>query len=238
MSLQVKQLNKFMFSKINLEKYISHFSLNDDEIKHLPILSSAQKKLSQNLNLFTIHEQDELFWCFFIIHYGHVKYEQIFNKFIEEKKIKIEMVGKIREYKHILKQNKWKKNIIESELINENKITVNTLICLLTVFNYNFVIKNNNMIYSKINTDDNNIFLIIFDNNEISLYDGKDKQKKITEYQNSLWNIENYNKPLKAISNYKLKDLQDIARKLKINIEKKRKKDLYMLITENIDKYK
>ena len=94
------------------------------------------------------------------------------------------------------------------------------------------------MIYSKINTDDNNIFLIIFDNNEISLYDGKDKQKKITEYQNSLWNIENYNKPLKAISNYKLKDLQDIARKLKINIEKKRKKDLYMLITENIDKYK
>ena len=44
MSLQVKQLNKFMFSKINLEKYISHFSLNDDEIKHLPILSSAPEK--------------------------------------------------------------------------------------------------------------------------------------------------------------------------------------------------
>ena len=238
MSIQLKQLNKFMFSKINLEKYISHFSLNDDEIKHLPILSSTQKKPIQKSNLFTIHEQDELFWCFYIIHYGYIKYEQIFNKFIEEKKIKIEMVGKIRENKHILKQNKWKKNIIESELINENKITVNTLICLLTVFNYNFAIKNNNLFYSKINTDDNNIFLIIFDNNEISLYDGKDKQKKITEYQNSLWNIENYDKPLKAISNYKVKDLQDIAKKLNIDMEKKRKKDLYMLITENIDKYK
>ena len=86
MSIQLKQLNKFMFSKINLEKYISHFSLNDDEIKHLPILSSTQKKPIQKSNLFTIHEQDELFWCFYIIHYGYIKYEQIFNKFIEEKK--------------------------------------------------------------------------------------------------------------------------------------------------------
>ena len=227
------RLKNHMFTKENLNKYI-RFSLKDDEIKQLPILSSQANKTSEN-EIFNIMEKDKFFWCFYIIHFGILEYEQIHNKFVEEKKIKIEMIENIRQHKDILKQNKWKKNDIESELTNDSEITCTTFICLLTIFKHNFTIKNNYLLYNKTNDEESSIFhLIYFDKTNIGIYNGDDKIKKISEYKEKCWTVDNYNKPLKTISNYKLKDLQTIANKLEIDIVKKKKKDLYSLILEKI----
>ena len=121
-----------MFTKENLDKYMTHFCSNDDEIKISPILSSLKNPIIES-NIYNIAENDKFFWCFYIINYGMSQYEQVYNKFVEEKKIKIEMVEEIRKHKDILKQNKWKKNDIESELTNDTEITAKTFICLLTI---------------------------------------------------------------------------------------------------------
>lgn len=228
------RLKSNMFTKENLDKYMTHLFSNDDEIKNSPILSSLKNPILES-NIYNIAENDKFFWCFYIINYGMSQYEQVYNKFVEEKKIKIEMVEEIRKHKDILKQNKWKKNDIESELTNDEEITVKTFICLLTIFKHNFTIKNNFLLYDKINNEDSSIFhLIYFDKKDISIYSGDDKVGKIMEYREKCWNIDDYNKPLKAISKYKLKDLQTIAIKMDIDIIKKKKKDLYLLILEKI----
>ena len=227
------RLKSNMFIKENLDKYMIHFCL-DDEIKISPILSSLKNPILES-NIYNIAENDKFFWCFYIINYGMSQYEQVYNKFVEEKKIKIEMVEEIRKHKDILKQNKWKKNDIESELTNDSKITVKTFVCLLTIFKHNFTIKNNFLLYDKINNVESTDFhLIYFDKNDISIYSGDDKVGKIAEYREKCWNIDDYNKPLKSISKYKLKDLQTIAIKMDIDIIKKKKKDLYLLILEKI----
>jgi hypothetical protein len=79
----------------------------------------------------------------------------------------------------------------------------------------------------------NNEYKLELFNNHQEMY------KKTSEYRNSLWNVENIEKPLASISSYKLQQLIDIANKLDINImkshtKKKTKKQLYEEITKKL----
>ena len=233
----IKKLGKYMFTEENLVKYFTNFSLDTDKekLKNKSELKSHVLHSKKN-DLFDIMEKDKFFWCFYIIHYKLSSYEQIHNKFVEEKKIKFEMVEAIRKHKDILKKNKWKKTKIEDELVNQPTISMETFIALLTIFNYSFVIKKNNMFFQKIIHDDiEQINLIIIDSNSVSICFSNDNAKMITEYQEKLWNVEKYNKPLKSISKYKIKELKDISEKLCLNIEGLKKKEIYALISQNID---
>jgi len=233
----INKLNQYMFTKENLVKYFTNFSLDTDKLESKKRQESKQPVLHSKKNdLFDILEKDKYFWCFYIIHYKLSSYAQIYNKFVEEKKIKFEMVEAIRKHKDILKKNKWKKTKIEDELVNQSTISLETLIALLTIFNYSFAIKKNNMLFKKVIHDDTEqINLIIVDSNSVSICFSNDKAKMITEYQEKLWNVEKYNKPLNSISKYKIKELKDISEKLCLNIEGLKKKEIYALISQNID---
>jgi hypothetical protein len=177
----------------------------------------------------------------------------------EEKDFKINIVNKIhnnKEIKDLLKKYKFKKNLVEDELLNSKKISLTTFECLVMLHSMNvFIIKNNNSYtyfnYNNMLEEDHdntsyekfiNYKFIIF--KSFSSVDNKFEfniENNVTNLfiKNIITNyyyLENLDKPIKAFSSYKLDDLINICNKLKINIyndsKKKTKKELY----EEIDK--
>ena len=67
-------------------------------------------------------------------------------------------------------------------------------------------------------------------------YETDINQIKIDKYKSSLFKCDNFEKPLKAISYYKLGELIDICKYLNFitDFNKKTKKDLYELLLEKL----
>jgi hypothetical protein len=109
------------------------------------------------------------------------------------------------------------KEEIINNLVYEKTIQLDTINILCMHYKFNLVmIKNRTYVKMKY-ADDTSPFLYINDNGQY-LENPPDIQ--------SLLEI-NIEKPLRTVSYYKLGDLQEIAVKLKIDIEKKKKQELY-----------
>ena len=220
----------------NILKYTQHLQIKDTitaaSIPQTLTKSCAPTPLARTTNYPT---EDDLFWCFYIMHFGLKKYTLIRNFFTEEKNVKIGFVEVIRKNKDILKQHKWKRNQLENDLVHEKKISLTTFICLCTVFNYSFIIIDGRKLYDRrthSNLDDTHLIMKV--DEEWSIYTEDDKENKIQQSLETLWIIENIKKPLRSISAYKVKDLKEICQKLQLKYEKKKKRELYQLITENL----
>jgi hypothetical protein len=151
------------------------------------------------------------------------------NFFITEKNIKIDNIIKIRENKDILKSHKIVKSVIENELANEKKISILTLNALALIYKLN-------ILYIK------NRFIYVMNYSEVPLKECKNiiEEKKdkeiylinlepeiIDQVLNNYYIIDNINKPFNAISYYKIQDLINIAKKLNLDSQNKKKVDLY-----------
>tara|TARA_Y100000389_G_scaffold204900_1_gene260623 strand:- start:4261 stop:5112 length:852 start_codon:yes stop_codon:yes gene_type:complete len=188
-------------------------------------------------------DEDKLFWCFYNIYDLDNNYleSNINNRFLTEKKFKISSIDKIKNNNNnILKKLKTSKITIENDLLNEKNISFDTFIVLCNVYELNiFYVKDK--IYSKMNLDiekdqedekDIKYYILYHNKDEIKIT--LNNQYNTDNYNNILKNliyVENINKPLKNISCYKLKDLQDFSIKLNLPInndnKKKTKKELY-----------
>ena len=101
-----------------------------------------------------------------------------------------------------------------------NIITLET-ICFIN--NIDFYIVKNKMLYKNSNNNkhcivlkycsDSKKYAILLDNIQI--------HKKIEKFEQDLFLVQNIENPLKSISSYKLKELQDIATKLDIELKRK-----------------
>lgn len=229
-----KNLKEYMFLPENIDKY-TNFNVikvvNNNNLK-----KKENKKVEEDI--FVPKEKDKLFWCIYVIINGIENYELINNKFFEiEKKNKIESVEKIRDNKDKLKQEKLRKTEIEDELVNNNIISLKGLHALALINKLSIIYVGKNFYYKFLYNDDKpNI--IINNNNNIGLKFNY-TEKFLTNILTNYWEIENYNKPLKGISSYSIKELTDICTRLKINIldnngKKKIKKTLYENILMNL----
>ena len=231
----------------------TQYFLNYENIERLSIKKKptylnkeSQKKniVNTESTLFTPYHDDKLFWIFYILKNGIEQYNLIGkNHFFIEQEEKIKHIILIRENKHILKEHKWKKNNLESNLIGDKKINLTTFFCICYLNNINICIRNNKCLYdcvnesfdAKINIIEQNKTVYSIDLNEINL----EKYKIMKE---KFWIINNIAKPLRTISYYKVNDLISICKKLDIPIYKKikdkdkllKKKELYMKISEYI----
>jgi hypothetical protein len=213
----ISHLNKF---KINNE-YINNYSVEKVYKKENNTFQKGYKK--ENNNIVKEELNYSLFWCFYKIIYGDFNY--FINKgFKEEIKTKIKIVEEIRSKKIELKQNKIKITNIETELINNKDITVNSLHALSILYNINIIYIYNLCYYDMIQNDDENIFLIIKKNNNYELI--KDNNKKIDYYKNNYYQITNLSKPIKAINNYSKEELVIYSKKLNIEIPNKANKNI------------
>ena len=143
-----------------------------------------------------------------------------------------------------LKMHKIKKLVIEDELVNSNKMGITTLKLFMYLDKKNIlIIKNNSyfkVIYDYDNTDiDIKNYYIIFSNNDGFYINKSITNNELKDIIANSFLLENYDKPLKSISSYKLYEIQKIAQLLKINIfsssgKNKTKQLLYTEILEKI----
>jgi hypothetical protein len=170
---------------------------------------------------FTPFQKDKLFWCFFILLKGYEEYEiNHSNAFSLEKKIKIETVEKLKSIKDKLKELKLKRTELEDNLVNQPTISIKGLYALCLVHNISITYIYGRK-YCEINTN-TSIKGIIIQNSkkEDSLrWNDETDDEFLTNIKENYWFIENVQKPLNAPSAYALKDLQDIAQKLQIDLD-------------------
>ena len=232
----LSKMGDYMFTQKNISEIAPERKLEDTstashthKIKHNTKHATKHTKkvndtLSMDTSFFIPSEKDTLFWCFYIMQYGLSNYEMLFqHTFKEEKAQKIKMVELIREHKELLKANKWKRAQMEDDLVNQPVISVNTFLCLCAIHTLNIMIISQKRCYSNRTENKNTYIIEQNDDTGYGLYvlDEASLQNKILFYEKTCWLIEKWDKPLKAISHYKIKILQEICKKLDLPIEYK-----------------
>jgi hypothetical protein len=208
------------------------------------IRSVKQSNNTTRQELFIPNQQDSLFWCFYTIKNGDVKYETLNNKnTLIAKQMKIELVDLIRKNKDIVKMYKFDTiSNLESNLANDNNLNVKTFFTLCAIENINVIFIRKNTYYEMLMNDSNEIY-IVHEIQSQSKYNNKygyqmGTNESISNIRNTFFKLEAIDKPIKAISAYRLDELINISNKLVINIynnitsKQKSKKELYESIIQ------
>ena len=243
----LNDLEYYMFTSLRIDK------LNEKkEKKEFPIMKEKEKEKEKE-DFFSPRQKDGLFWCFYVIKNGETSYELLNNEkitLVKEKKIKIDYVDVLRNEKAIFKKQSIKfpsMTHIENDLVNEQVIDIRTFLslCHLEKLNVLYVSKKT---YFEMNENEGE---------PVHLIKRVDQPNKMTKYvyqgtdplllekvRTTLYKIENIEKPVKAISAYKVADLIDFSMKLgletsyhdekTVKIKNKSKQALYEAIVQLI----
>ena len=225
---------------------LNKYSLVEELLKKVSFLASNEKKSKKEIKkvkkenlIFFPKFSDTLFWCYYILINSIQDYEMVNSDFKEEKMIKISLIQNVRENKEILKKLRIKRTEVEDDLLNKKSIGIKTFLLLCHLKKINIIIRDNIKFIENIsNCEDPNIQIIEKRKGKYGLFIGK---KEIEKCREEYWKVDgmDFQNPLKSISHYKLKNLQDICNKLNLIIEKDgkklRKKDLYQMIYNKIE---
>jgi hypothetical protein len=224
----------------------------DNMIKSLRLkiepLSKDTKCLKQTTNtrqqIFIPNQHDSLFWCFYIIKNGDIKYETLNNKnSLLAKQMKIELVDSIRKHKDVVKMYKFDTiSNLESNLANDNNLNDKTFFTLCAIENINIIFLKKNTYYEMMMNDSDTVY-IVHEIQSQSKYNNKygfelGTNETINNIRNTFFRLEAIDKPIKAISAYKVDELINICNKLVIDIynnitgKQKSKKELYEAIIQ------
>jgi hypothetical protein len=209
-------------------------------VNEKPMIQDKKKQ-----TIFYPKQKDSLFWSFYVMVHGDVAYEMLQPmNLVVEKKIKIEYIEKIRENKLLLKQHKYATLIhIENQLLNEARIDIKTFFSLCVLENLNIFYIHKKTYYELLMNDDMNTIFILqqptkstqsikYSQNHKYGFESE-TQKTVEQYKNELFHIEHLEKPLKAISSYKLNELIDFCNRLGLETvhseskKPKKKQELY-----------
>ncbi len=239
--LNIKNLRTFMLTDENINKI--NFIGNNNIIE----ASRERKIIIKKNNLldnffYTDKNCDPLIWYYHILINGYETYHFIGNNsFQEETKIKMDLVYKVRDNKQILKNNKIKYREVESNLCNDKHINLNTFLALLIISKINFYYTTDKFYYTLLTNPDLDSYCFLHQKEDkYYLWERNERPELVLgDYSKKLITIDNLNKPLKSITNYKKTDLEEMCKKLKIKYEyvgqkKFTKNKLYALIQENI----
>lgn len=228
-------------------KNLQDYMLNDSLVKRiieLPNdLSNSNISILEKSNVvkkekeyFIPKQKDTLFWCFYIMKNGIDKYNDLNEtgiSIVTEKQLKIGFVEKLRKEKQLIKIYKFASNThIENQLVNENKIDIVTFLTLCVLENLNIVYLKKKTYYELLMNDSNDIHVVNFTDYgkfgyKLSL------NNDVNNIRSTLFKIDNIEKPVKALSAYKLCELAEYCTKLDISIinektnKKKNKNELY-----------
>ncbi len=229
-------LQDYMLDEINIKRSLE---MKIESKTITPLKSKNEDKLLKPKNkIFIPREKDTLFWCLYIMKYGDGKYEVLDNKnILTEKKFKIEYVEKIRKEKQTVKIYKFATlTHIENNLANENLLDIKTFLTLCAIENLNILFVKNKTYYELLMNDSNEIHIVyLLPNNK---YGYEINPENATEIKNTLYKLDNIEKPIKSMTSYKLSELIEICQKLAIDTihketnKNKCKKDLYEAIIQ------
>jgi len=233
---------KTLISALKYNRDNSVVSKNDRNSSNNKVIETAEK-LNKDTSFFIPQEKDGLFWCFYVIKNGFPAYEYPgATSFVNEKAEKFKLIESLRTKKQVLKTKKIKniKEDVEDDLANKNKIGMKTFIALCAADNINILFIHKRKCFELMCEDDNPFYVIHWQENpEKYCYEMNASKEVLDKYRNTLFKWESLEKPLKAMTSYKVDELMELCVKLgleeKLNaVGKKTKKDLYELLIMNI----
>ena len=231
----LRNLQDYMLNESNIQKIINNSLTNNNT-------DEMNKSFKQPREFFIPKQKDSLFWCFYIMKNGQEDYDDLNITIVTEKQLKIALVEKLRTVKPLLKTYKFASlTHIENQLVNENKIDLPTFLTLCVLENLNIFCLKKKTYYELLMNDTNNIHVInIMDygkfgyKNNFENKEGLESKDVLKEkYRTTMFKIENIEKPLNALSAYKVCELVEFCSKLDISIvnektnKKKTKNELY-----------
>ena len=226
----LKDLEEHMFYPKNLSKYTNlEGKVNDDT-------NTNKKKIKnkvKNDDIFYPRERDNLFWCFYICNFGIDEYYNVKNKFVEEKKIKYDMIEKLRGKKEIFKLFKISRNTFEDDMANNKRISLNSFRILSYFHELNIFYVNDRKYFSMILNDNTNILMLVKNDKNYGVQSNI-SMDKINYYKEHYWELFNLDKPLRTISYYKVDDLRTICKKINIDFNGMTKNKMYEVILSKL----
>lgn len=262
-NINIESFRPFMLTEVNIitTKLLDNNKSQSNNFHDVPNklvkinYSKKYSKYNEPKNIYNIdHFKDKLFWCFYKL-LNNLEDEDLkqINGFEVEKKFKFNTVEKLKENRVLLKNQKIKRFSVEDDLVNNNKITLKTFECLCLIYNINVILFKNDKLYtifSHNNVSEDDIKNIVIDNYNIvelinqNNYNNFDinivnnmSQTDLHKKLSLLYFVNNLEKPIKSITNYKLNELSNIVSKLNIdtkNLVKPTKQILYNLILKNL----
>ena len=276
----VENLQDYMFTGDNLTRYAKDmFTINSNTSTSTSTSTSSssstskksylepgkdkqkykeQTNTSTNSNIYKPLKKDSLFWCFFILKYGFSKYEMEIGSqyFLIEKTEKFKYIEMLRDKanKDLMKINKIKPmSEIEDDLANKERISVKTFFALCIMEKINVLLVDNRKIYQSMNNDSPTINVIHRNSKTFENYiELNVTNSSIENYKETYYNVVGFEDGLKSISSYKVDELHELCKKLKIDLinsnsnendtkndtktnkKKMSKKSLYELIIQHL----
>jgi hypothetical protein len=235
----LNELNKYMLHPknmlSNLKCIVNQRNINYKE-------PEPKRCIRYNKNFFVPGHTDKLFWIFYVLKYGFDNYELLGSSiFQEEKKLKLELIQHLKAKLKMLKDTyKFKRlDICESELLNDDKISFKTFHALCMIHGIN-ILYINDKLYCKLYTDEDDDI----ENNKVIhkigdeyVYEVNPREELVLNYMETKYEIKNYEKPIKSISSYKLQDLKEIGKIVKLSDTdlNLKKAEIYKKICETLN---
>jgi hypothetical protein len=247
----IEEIDMVMDNTISSQNEVINNTLtesNVDVVTYEPTVSSEPEPEpeSQRKDFVSPKQQDTLFWCVYIAVHGYDEYMQISRNYgVKELEIKKKIADDIIASPYKMKHTNYKitKIMVQeilSELMTSQKST--SMLCLYSMaVHYNIrilIVDSTQKLLLEFLPDTSNTDVKTF----VLYKDSYGKYKldleelstdKVNELKTKMICLENFTKPFKAISNYKLNELEEIAKKVGVYDETKKykKNDLYEEIT-------
>jgi len=207
----------------------------ENVVQKVPIPNSDKKQHNKMPGIFP-RKPDNLFWCIYIALYGYGEYHQIGHRYgnieMEEKQKMVEMMKKSpATAKQCSKKiTKALFQEIMSDFMTNKKMTMDMLTMVSIYHNKNFIIAHctdsveSEPYYIKIIADQETSCCLLYKRSKSDYSIMLDPEPSILEnISNTRFRFENHDMPLKAVSNYKTSELEDIFDILEIDREKDKK---------------
>ena len=241
MSESTIDLEPYILNENNMMSYLK-YKLNKLSTKNISKEKEFKKQPFFKPSIFIPKENDALFWCYYIILNGDTTYEMLNNRnILVEKKYKIDYVNKIRTNKQIVKTYKIDTlTNIENNLANDNCINIKTIMTLCAIDKINIIFISKKTYFELLMNDDKPIYVIRETETKYTKKYGFEviDTNMLEEIRKTFYKVEILDKPIKALSSYKVQDLIDICNKLVIDIvnketgKNKTKNELYESIIQ------
>jgi hypothetical protein len=218
----------------NLSNEKTKLSCSVSTIKKTPqsqLSAPPQPPIMLNKSTFVPIQKDTLFWCFYIMKHGLENYNLLGeHTFVIEKKLKFQYVEDCRKQSDYLKSKKLiSMSELENQLANDNVIQLGTFLSLCVLENLNVIYFNSTTYYEIVSTEFGVTHVIEKQPTPPSLKYKKSKldynygyvgllNEDLKTHRLSCYKMETLDKPLKCISSYKVKEIEDICHLFKINI--------------------
>lgn len=192
---------------------------------------------------------DTLFWCLYIAHFGYNDYISVERNYgVKELEVKKAVADYIKSTPTALKMTNYKvtkittQEILSDLLTTQKETNMNCLLAIICHFHINVIIENENnqLLLEFISCQDEILPVFYIQQTKSQKFQIRTQplsSEELATLKTTKICLENYMKPLKPASAYKVADLEIIAQKLdNIDITRKYKKnELYDVLCEKLN---